>query len=103
MLEEILGAVVWIIANLTYRPMVRDGERGFRRFAAFWLGWPGTLVSYFVIMPTRRMARPEADARYRAQLELEEERDLLLEIRRDRVLRISRGEAGEDGVGDGEA
>ena len=98
MLGEILGGLVWIIANVTYGPMVRSGERGFRRFAAFWLGWPGTLVSYFVIKPTRRVAEPRVDTRHRTQIESEEERDLLLEIRRDHALRISRREAREDGA-----
>ena len=103
MLEEILGGLVWVIANVAYGPMVRNGERGFRRFAAFWLGWPGTLVSYFVIKPTRRVAEPKTDARYRTQRELEEERDLLLEIRRDQALRISRRQSREDRAGNEEA
>ena len=49
------------------------------------------------------MAEPKADARYRNQLEFEEERDLLLEIRRDRALRISRGQGGDEGAEDEEA
>lgn len=102
MLKEILGALVWIIANLAYRPMVRDGERGFRRFAAFWLGWPGTLVSYFTINPGKRLAKPKADARYQAQLDSEGERDLLLEIRRDRARRTALGQGGDDRAGDEE-
>ncbi len=103
MLEGILGGLVWVMANVAYGSMAGTGERGFRRFVAFWLGWPGTLVSYFVIKPTRRVAEPKADPRYRAQLELEEERDLLLEIRRDRALRISRGLGGDEGAVDEEA
>ncbi len=103
MLERILAALVWIMANVAYSSMVGTGERGFRRFAAFVLGWPGTLVSYFVIRPTRRVAEPKADARYRNQLEFEEERDLLLEIRRDRALRISRRQGGDEGAEDEEA
>ena len=103
MLEGILGGLVWIMANVAYNSMVGTGERGFRRFTAFWLGWPGTLVCYFVIKPTRRVGEPKADARYHAQLELEEERDLLLEIRRDRALRISRRQGGDGGEVDEEA
>ncbi len=103
MVEGILGGLIWVIANLVYGSMVGDGKQGIRRFAAFYLGFPGTLVSYFVIKPTRRVAEPKADARYRAQLEFEEERDLLLEIRRDRTLRISRGQEGDEGAEDEEA
>ena len=117
MLEGITisGALVWIVANFAYVPMVRDRERGYRRFAAFVLGWPGTHVSYFVIRPTRRAAEPlshvtgvltrraKTDVRCRAQLEMEEERDLLMEIRRDRALRISRRQAGDEGAVDEEA
>ena len=101
MLGELLGGLVWITANVAYGPMVRSGERGFRRFAAFWLGWPGTLVSYFVIKPTRRAAEPRVDNRYRTQIELEEERDLLLEIRRDQALRIARRQVRDDGTEQG--
>lgn len=96
MLREILGLLVWIIANFSYRAMVRDGEGGFRRLVAFCLGWPGTFVSYLGVKPPRRGAVPRPDARYRAQLELKEERDLLLEIRHDRARRISRRRLGED-------
>ena len=103
MLEWILYLLVVITANVTYVSYVRDGGRGFKRFAAFYLGWPYTLVSYFVIKPTRRVGEPKADPRYRAQLEFEEERDLLLEIRRDRALRISRGLGGDEGAVDEEA
>jgi hypothetical protein len=103
MLERILARLVWIMANVTYGSMVGTGERGFRRFVAFWLGWPGTLVSYFVIKPTRRVAEPKADARYQAQLEFEEERDLLLEIQRDRAHRISQGQGKDEGAVDEDA
>ena len=103
MLEGMLGGVVWVIANLAYGSMVRTGEQGFRRLAAFWLGWPGTFVSYVVVKPTRRMAGPQMDPRYQKQLELQEERDLLFEIRRDRARRISRGLQEDEGAVDEEA
>ena len=96
MLQELLAGLVWITANVAYGAMVRKGQRGLRRFAAFCLGWPFTLVSFFVIKPTRRV--PETDARYALQTELEEERDLLLEIRRDRDRRISQHPSSEDGT-----
>ena len=103
MLEGILGAAVWVIANLAYGSMARTGEQGFRRLAAFWLGWPGTFVSYIVVKPTRRMAEHQMDPRYQKQLELEEERDLLLEIRRDRARQISRGQREDEGSVEEEA
>ena len=92
MLERILGSLVWLMANLAYGSYVRDGERGFKRFAAFWLGFPLTLCSAFVIPRTRRLRVPRGD-------ESEEERELLLEIRRDRARRLSRGQE-EDEVAD---
>ncbi len=104
MLGWILYWLVEIMANVTYVSYVREGERGFKRLAAFFLGWPYTLVSYLVIKPkNQRLAPPKTDARYQAQLELEEDRDLLLEIRRDRARRISRGEGTDEGAVDGKA
>ena len=103
MLEGMLGGAVWVIANIAYGSMVRTGEQGFRRLAAFWLGWPGTFVSYMVIKPTRRMSEPQIDSRHQRQLESEEERDLLFEIRRDRARQISRGQREDEGSVEEEA
>jgi len=103
MLAQILAALVWITANIVYGNMVRDGRHGFRRLAAFYLGWPGTFLSYLTVRQVRRVADPEDEARLRAQLELEEERDLLLEIRHDRARRIARSKAGDRGAAGGEA
>ena len=91
MLERILGSLVWLMANLAYGSYVRDGERGFKRFAAFWLGFPVTLCSAFVIPRTRRLRVLRGD-------ELEEERELLMEIRRDRARRSFRGREEDEGV-----
>ena len=92
-LGSLLGSLVWITANLAYRSYIRDGERGFKRLAAFCLGWPYTLVSAVVIRRTRRVAaEPRRD-------EWEEERRLLMEIRQDRARRIARGREGDDGGG----
>jgi hypothetical protein len=92
MLSEVLGALVWIIANVTYRSLVREGERGFKRFAAFWLGWPGTLISAFSVRRARPVIGVEID-------ESKEEHKLLMEIRRDRSRRLAqeRGGAAEGG------
>ena len=103
MLAQILAALVWITANIVYSSMVRDGRRGFRRFAAFYLGWPGTFLSYLTVRQVRRVADPEDEARLRAQLELEEERDLLLEIRHDRARRIARSKGEDRGAAGEEA
>ncbi len=103
MLEAILGAVVWITANLAYSSMARNGEQGFGRLVAFCLGWPCTFVTYLNINPAKQVAEPEPDARYQTQLELEGERDLLFEIRRDRARRISRSRVGDAGPVDEEA
>jgi hypothetical protein len=83
-LEGLLTSIVWITANVAYRSCVREGERGFKRFAAFWLGWPGTFVSAFSVRRGKRVAKSEID-------ELAGEKELLMEIRRDRAHRIARG------------
>ena len=103
MLGWILYLLAVITANVSYVSDVRDGGRGFKRFAAFCVGFPYTLVSYFVVKPTGRVAEPRADARYQAQLGFEEERDLLLEIRRDRARRVSRAQEEDERAVDEEA
>jgi hypothetical protein len=83
MFEAWLGSVVWILANVVYVSHVREGERGFKRFAAFWLGFPITLLSAFAVSESRqRRKHSDGDA-----LDAEEEAELLREIHRDRLLR----------------
>ena len=84
MIEGLVGALVWVAANGAYRNYVREGERGFKRVAAFVLGFPITLVSAFLVRPGRRGNR--------LQQEEDEDRALLLEIRRDTALREGIGE-----------
>jgi hypothetical protein len=84
-LEAAVGSVVWILANVMYRAYVRDGETGFKRFAAFWLGFPYTILSNFVV-PRPRSPRDRSLPGNEAE-DAEEERDLLREIREDRLLR----------------
>ena len=91
MLEGILGSLVWFMANLAYGSYVRDGERGFKRFAAFWLGFPLTLCSAFVIPRRRSITKSRRD-------EFEEEQELLMEIRRDRARRLSQGQEKDEGM-----
>ena len=89
MIEGLVTALVWVAANGAYRNYVREGERGFKRVAAFVLGFPGTLVSAFLVRPGRRVNR--------LQREEDEDRALLLEIRRDTALR----EGLREGLGQG--
>lgn len=91
MLEGILGSLVWVVANVAYGTYVRDGERGFKRVLAFYLGFPGTLCSAFVIPRSKRITNSRGD-------ELEEERELLMEIRRDRARRLSQSQGAEEGT-----
>lgn len=89
MLEGILGSLVWVVANIAYGTYIRDGERGFKRGLAFYLGFPGTLCSAFVIPRSKRIRKSRRD-------ELEEERELLMEIRRDRARRLSRSQGADE-------
>ena len=91
MLEGILGSLVWIVANVAYGSYVRDGERGFKRVLAFYLGFPGTLCSAFAIPRSKRIAEHQHD-------ELEDEQALLMEIRRDRARRLSPTPGADEGT-----
>ena len=83
MLSGLLGSFVWVAANFAYWSHVRDRERGFKRFAAFWLGFPITFVSMFTAPRAKRVQESRSS-------ELEEEHRLLLEIRHDRARRDER-------------
>ena len=83
MISGLLGSLVWVAANFAYCAYLRDGESGFKRLAAFWLGFPITMISMFVVPHTRRLRVPERS-------ELEEEYQLLLEIKQDRASRDER-------------
>jgi hypothetical protein len=48
-LQWAVGAIVWTLANVVYVDMRRKGVRGFGRFAAFWVGFPGTWLSLLVV------------------------------------------------------
>jgi len=84
-LQMLLGAIVWLVANVVYVDMKRKGLRGFTRFAAFWAGTPTTWISFFAVTEG---AAPELEAP-----EDDQGLALLEEIRRDRALRS--GEEGE--------
>lgn len=75
----IVGALLWGLANAVYYDLKRKGIRNFGRFAAFWVGNPTTWITFFAVKEGRQPTfdRPE------------DEDTLLAEIRRDRALRPS--------------
>ena len=85
-LEWVVGAIVWALANVVYVDMRRKNVRGFGRFAAFWVGFPGTFTSMWWVKEGRsaRIDPPPDD-----------EDDLLLEVRRDRDARRLEGARGD--------
>lgn len=78
-LQVVLGAIVWLVANVVYVDLKRRGVHGFTRFAAFWAGTPTTWISFFAVREggVPNFGAPEDD----------EGLALLEEIRRDRALR----------------
>lgn len=81
-LNEIIGAILWTVANVVYYDKKRRGERGFWRFVAFWAGNPATWITFFALPEGRS---PKFDV-------VENDEALLAEVRRDRRLREERGE-----------
>ena len=80
----IVGVFVFVIANWTYLDFRRVDERGFKRFVAFWLGWPLTFLTKILV---------ENGSQPRMELDDRDLGDLVKEIRRDRLLRArSEGE-----------
>ena len=61
-LETVIGAIVWTFANVLYVDLRRKGARK-GRILSFWVGYPGTLVSLFVVPEgeTPRIEPPEDD------------------------------------------
>jgi hypothetical protein len=78
LLKVLLGALVWVVANVVYVDLKRKGIRGFTRFAAFWTGTPTTWISLFAVKEgSQPVIDPPPD---------DEGEALLAEIRRDRRL-----------------
>ncbi|MGD2044957.1 MAG: hypothetical protein PVJ80_04730 [Gemmatimonadota bacterium] len=73
-LEAVIGAIVWTFANVLYVDLRRKGARK-GRVLSFLVGYPGTLVSLFVVREGQvpEIHPPEDD-----------EEALLREIRADR-------------------
>lgn len=91
-LEVLIGAIVWVVANIVYIDLRRKGIHGFTRFAAFWVGNPTTWISLFAVRESRQPAfQPVED---------EDDGALLLEIRKDREARgepdVDRDRPGEE-------
>jgi hypothetical protein len=75
-IEQVVGAVVWVVALLVYMDARRRGRHGFTRFVAFWVGFPGTFLSMFVV---REGSQPDI------AVPRDDERALLEEVRRERA------------------
>ena len=79
---DTIGRIVWafvfVIANWTYLDFRRVDERGFKRFVAFWLGWPLSFLTKILV---------ENGSQPRMKLDDQDLGELVKEIRRDRLLR----------------
>lgn len=82
LLQQLVGAALWLLANAVYYDMRRKGQRNFGRFAAFWVGTPTTWITFFAVREGRQ---PTFDA-------IDDEALLFAEVRRDRALRSPSGE-----------
>jgi hypothetical protein len=49
LLQGLVAAIVWGVANVAYLDLKRKGMRGFTRFAAFWAGTPTTWVIFLAV------------------------------------------------------
>ncbi len=79
LIEAVVGAALWAVANAVYFDMKRKGRRGFRRLLAFYFGMPATWGIFF-FMPEGQAPRIEPPR--------DDEAGLLAEIRKDRAQRI---------------
>ena len=83
LLEATVTAVVWAVANVVYFEQKRRGIQSVSRFIAFWLGNPGTWVTFFMLSEgshAELKAPPDDEA------------ELFREVRKDRRLRAARGD-----------
>ena len=81
MLASIFGAVIWLVANLTYARLRATGKGGAGRFFGFWLGLPSTFVLMIMVREGHDWDATDDSLH-----------DLIDDIRHDRALR-----APEDG------
>jgi hypothetical protein len=76
-LEEFIGGVVWILANLLYIDLKRKGKSGWSRIILFWMGLPLTWLWLFMV---REGSAPELE-------EVPDDADTILaEIRKEKQL-----------------
>lgn len=80
--EKVVAFVAWLVANWAYLDFCRMGEGGFKRLAAFWIGFPTTFVTRLVVDEGTQPRMREDDD------DLDE---LVREVRRDRRLREGGG------------
>ena len=78
MLQEFIGALVWMAANGLYIDLKRKGRKGLVRIIFFWMGMPATWLWFFLVPEGKKQDKlpPPDDAE-----------SLLEEIRRDKALR----------------
>ena len=50
-IPSLLGFAINLIAILSYLEFARSGAKGFKRFLAFWIGMPLTLLMKLVVRP----------------------------------------------------
>ena len=87
-MEEFIGGVVWILANLLYIDLKRKGKSGWSRIILFWMGLPLTWLWLFMV---RDGSAPELE-------EVPDDADALLaEIRKEKQLKPGPPEGGEFG------
>ena len=76
-MEEFIGGLIWILANLLYIDLKRKGKPGWSRIILFWMGLPLTWLWLFMV---REGSAPELE-------EVPDDADAILaEIRKDRQL-----------------
>jgi len=73
--EQLVGLVVWLVSIVVYVDARRRGRHGFTRLVSFWLGFPATWISLFVV---REGSQPDIHP------PPDDEAALLEEIRQDR-------------------
>lgn len=97
MIDGLVGAIIWALANGLYIDLRRKGKGGFGRIVLFWMGLPLTWLWLFLVKegsaPVLMEPPDDADA-------------ILAEIRRERRLgpgggAASEGEEGPPPVEDG--
>ena len=77
-MEEFIGGIIWILANLLYIDLKRKGKPGWSRIILFWMGLPLTWLWLFLV---KEGSAPEL-------LEAPDDADAILaEIKKDRQLK----------------